>query len=213
MSLDGYRTAVGERLAVLLSGVEVRMRMYPNDLQAWLEHGDFETMHGAGDTRGNPRRCDRIKVEEMVLDVPRYVEEKARPRYGYAQGSREDGRVNLYGEVLVRLHDQVRAISNVLLGDSMGSTNIAEYACTGPARLDEPQLICRFSSADVLQAAGLAEACDPYFLYAEIQIYGSLRAESIKQVLFCNGLAIPVDLSRLLNRLDVAHERIPDYQL
>jgi hypothetical protein len=189
------------------------MRMFPNDLQAWLEHGEFETMHGEGFSRGNPNLCDRLKVEELVLDVPRDAEESERPRYGYAQGSQEDGRqINHLGQVLVRFHDHIRALSNVLLGDSMGSTNIAEFACIGPAPLHEPQLICRFSSVDVLGASGLAEACDPAFPYAEVQIYGSLRAESIKQVLFCNDLAIPVELSRLLNRLDVAHERIAGYQ-
>jgi hypothetical protein len=189
------------------------MRMFPRDLQAWLESELFETMHGAGHTDGHPGKAERIRVEEIVLGVPVDAPETDRPRYGYVQGSREDATViNGYGRVLVRFHDHVLEDAKVMLGDSMGSTNIAELEHTGPADLGAPELIARHSGTDVLGAAALAQACDPYFEYAEVQLYGPLRPEDIKQVVFCGGLAIPVDVQFLLDRFDVPADQIGGFQ-
>jgi hypothetical protein len=213
LSLDAYRIAATRCVAELLTSPEVRMRMFPSDLQAWLERQVFETMHGAGRTSGNPELTARLHVEARVLGVAADAQDADRPRYGYARGSREDsGVINGYGRVLVRFHDHVRDDAKVLLGDSMGSTHIGEFGCIGPEPLGAPELLCRYSSRDVLGVVTLAEACDPYYDYAEVQLYGPLRPEDIKQVVFCDGLAIPVDVQLLLNSLGVASDQIAGFQ-
>ncbi len=189
------------------------MRMFPRDLQAWLERGVFETMHGAGSTSGNPSLAARIHVEERVLGVAAVAGDLDRPRYGYARGSREDTNViNGYGKVLIRFHDHVRGDAKVMLGDSMGTTHVGEFGCIGPESLGAPELICRHSTTDVLGAAALADACDPYYCYAEVQLYGPLYPGDIKQVVFCDGLAMPVDVQLLLDNLGVASDQIAGFQ-
>jgi len=85
------------------------MRMLPGDLEAWLEEGRFQTMHGDGRTGGAPNIEHRIAVEEKVLGVAADTPEPGRPRYGYAQGSQEDAReINHYGRWLVRFHGHIR---------------------------------------------------------------------------------------------------------
>jgi hypothetical protein len=214
--LPVYRAAAQSRLRALLADSEIRLRMYPNDLQAWLEQGEFETMHGRGRTSGHQSLPDRRKVEAKVLGVREDACSAARPRYGYARGSCEDAKpINLFGQILVRLHEseRIREKASVMLGDSMGSTNVGEFPCIAPAPLRAPALTCRFSSAEVVRATSLEEACDPCYLYAEVQIYTPLYPDDIKQVVFCGGLAMPVDLSLLLNRLGIEHDHTSGYQV
>lgn len=193
-----YRAAAAEQVHALLVDAEIRIRLWPGDLAGWLTTGEFETMHGAGKSSGDPHLEDRLKVEEAVLGVERGTPEAARPRYGYASGSIEGFRaLNDYGKVVVRLEDQVRSRATVLLGDSIGSTNTAGWSSLAPESFGSPGLLCRFSNQDVLDAADLGAACDQTFRYAEVQVYGPLRPEHIAEIVFCGGEIATDELRRL----------------
>lgn len=207
-----YRALAQARVAELLDGVEIRMRLWPSDLEGWLRSGVFETMHGEGTTSGGLNAAERISVEEKVLGVPANAAEADRPRFGYARGSLESySAINDYGKVVVRFVDEIRSWANVVLGDSVGSTNIGGWPSTAPERLASPGLACRFSERDVLTATTVGEACDPAYRYAEVQIYGELLPEHIAEVLFCSGEPAPDDLRRLIDDWSLVFDEIESY--
>jgi len=210
--LTEYRTSAGARLVELLADAEVRMRMWENDLERWLDEGVFRTLHGGGETSGLDDLITRTEVEASVLGVPAGTLDDGRPRYGYAQGSDEaDRQINHYGKILVRFREHVHNDATVVLGDSIGSTRSAGWCCMAPERLRAPELLCRFSPRDVVQADTLSEACDPDYRYAEVQIYGPLSPDSIREVVFCNGVIATRDLRNLLDDWGVLFYEIDDY--
>lgn len=210
--VNNYRALATLKLRELLSSAEVRMRMWEGDLEGWLGDGVFKTVHGGGNTSGHPNLDLRIEVEAKVLGVPDTATEFHRPRYGYAQGSAEAyTEINLYGKILVRFRDHVRDHTTVMLGDSMGSTNSGGWPCMAPEPLCAPQLPCRYSECDIVNADALGDACDPAYRYAELQIYGPLGPEDITEVVFCDGVRATRGLRNLLGDWSVTFYELDDY--
>lgn len=195
----------------LLTDAEVRMRMWRGDLELWLEEGRFETVFGAGSTSGSPDIAQRVEVEAKVLGISEDTGDSGRPRYGYAQGSHEDGPLHTYGKVLVRFASAIRDRAMVMFGDSTGSTKRAGWPSSAPDPLGAPTLACRFSNRDVLGATDLADACDEYFGYAELQIYGELYPTDIAEVIFCGGINAPATLRSALDDWTVTYDEIEGY--
>ena len=204
-----YRLLTLRRLPTLLADAEIRMRIREDGLAGWLESGAFETFHSVGYTAGLADRTVRIEVEHGVLGVPADASPCDRPIYGYVHGSADElsSRITDYGKILVRLDDGLRQRATVTLGDSMGSTNRGNWACMSPEPLEQPVLLCRFANRDVVSAGNLVDACDPYYGYAEVQIYGPLYPHDIREVVFCYG--VPAT-DTLRNRL--ANWEIPFYE-
>jgi len=147
--------------------------MLPGDLEAWLEEGRFQTDARRRQTGGAPNiehRTRSRRRSRIAADTP----EPGRPRYGYAQGSQEDAReINHYaGCSAVPWHIRERGDRHA--GRQHGVDDTAESPSASSRAADAPDLPCRFSDVDVLGAAALADACDQYYRYAEVQIYGEL---------------------------------------
>jgi hypothetical protein len=214
-AFDDYRQTARDRLAVLLEGRELRIRMRPSDLERWLQDGRHLTFHTTGQTNGLMDPRARLTVEEEMMGIDPGAGDEERPRYGYVQGSAEQGReLNRYGNVLVRLEDELRDRATVTLGDSLGSTTTrpgiyAGWPCMVPERLSTGGGIdCRFPCQDVTQASQLNQACDEYYEYAEVQIYEPLQPSHIKQVTFCGGSRASGELRRLIRQWGINSDEI-----
>jgi|GEM_PF-5269288 len=216
MEVDDYRKKLREHLATLLDQQELRIRMKPSDLERWLGDGERLTFHTTGITNGREDIEARCAVEHTMMGVPLDAGEEDRPRYGYLRGSSEYGNVlNGYGNVLVRLSDDLRAHTTVVLGDSMGSATPVPsipvgWVCMVAEPLDDVEgLLCRYPDQDVARATRLYEACHQKYQYAEVQIYDPLLPRSIRQVIFCNGEPAPRDLRITLGNWGIDLDEIP----
>jgi hypothetical protein len=204
ISVDEYRAAALVRLRELLARPQLRMRIHQGALARWLEDGEFKTMLQGAVSTGSTDRADRLQVEHSLFGIPIDADPRVRPRYGYMKGSAEDHReLNKHGLVVVRLDGALVAETTVVLGDSMGSTNIGGWESMAPEPVGDPDLPCRFSNADVCSADSLAAACHDRFEFAEIQIFASVRIEHIVELVFCGGEVPDDGLRREIRDLDL----------
>lgn len=213
LDVEDYREAAAVRLTELVGGA-VRMRLWEDGLKSWLdaEQGLFETAYGVGTTSGTDDLVLRAEIEVKMLGVAAHADDPDRPRYGYARGSAENDRaLNHYGKILVRLRHGFQGRATIVLGDSIGSTKEGGWECFAPEPLGQPGLRCRFSSRDVVAAQDLADACDPDYRYAEVQIYGPVQPGDIEEVVFCGGVPATDDLRLALGNWDVIFSEIPGY--
>jgi hypothetical protein len=199
-----YREGVGKKLATFLAGQELRIRLTPSDLIRWLEDGERLTFHTTGITNGYEDIHTRRTIEHEMMGVPLEAAEEDRPRYGYVRGGLEGAtELNGYGNVVIRLTDDLRERATVVLGDSIGSSTRNRIplgcVCMVAERLaNTDDLLCRFPDQDVAGADQLHQACDPRYQYAEAQIYDPLVPDTITQVVFCNGERATGELRRLM---------------
>ena len=212
--VDAYREGVGKKLAAFLAGEELRIRLKPSDLIRWLEDGERLTFHTTGITNGYEDIQARRTVEHEMMGVPLEAGEENRPRYGYVRGSLEEAtELNGYGNVLIRLADDLRGRATVVLGDSIGSStrNRIPVGCVcmvAEPLADVSELLCRFPDQDVAAADQLHQACDEGYQYAEVQIYDRLEPNAIRQVVFCNGERATGELRRLIDRWGLNFDEI-----
>lgn len=202
---SAYRDAMTVVLDRVLSSPRPRLRTGPDRLTEWLREGRYATVFEAvGDPRGAWYLGQRRQTEAAVLGIAPDALESARPRYGYLRGSNESASALVgYGTVMVELDPAVNEYANVVLGDSMGSTNCGEDPTMAPERLASPGLDCRHSYTDIHHATVLAEACDCICAYAEVHIYDPLAASRIVEVLFTEGTLAPTELRVRLRNLDI----------
>lgn len=199
--VDRYHEGVKRDLEALLAEQELRMRMNYSDLERWLQGGEHLTFHTSGFTNGSRDVEARCVVEHGMMGIPLDAPEEDRPHYGYVRGSFEEAtELKNYGNVVVRLSDEVRENATVVLGDSMGSstTNRAVpggWICMVAEPLaDVGELLCRYPHQDVAGADQLHKACDQAYQYAEVQIYCQLNPDAIRQVVFCHGEEAPREI-------------------
>jgi len=203
--VDRYRVGVKRGLEVLLAEQELRMRMNYSDLERWLQEGEHLTFHTTGFTNGRDDVDARCAVEHEMMGVPLDAPEEDRPHYGYVRGSFEEAtELKNYGNVVVRLGDEVRETATVVLGDSMGSSTTNQgipggWICMVAEPLaDVGELLCRYPRQDVAGTDQLHKACDQDYQYAEVQIYCPLKPDAIRQVVFCNGEKAPREVRNLV---------------
>jgi hypothetical protein len=210
MDSEGYGDVASIRVSELLADPQPRMRIHPGDLEAWLRDGLFKTFHETGMSSGARKLELRLDVEEKVLGVARNADPDDRPKYGYVYPGREVDRLRPYGNAVVHLNSGLLDESNVMFGDSIGSTNEGGWMCSGPEPVLSPTLVCRFSNIDVVDAPDLAAACDPRFSYAELHIYGRITPRQIAEVRFYSRVRADRRLRNLLDRWAIPFKESAD---
>jgi hypothetical protein len=217
-TVNGYRNDMRSHLRTLLQDRELRIRLKTSDLVRWLEDGQRLTFHRTGLTNGLNDIEARRSVEHEMMGVPLQADEDERPRYGYLSGSRESGSVLCdYGNVLVRLRDEIRDRVTVVLGDSLGSSTPnpqipGGWICMVAERLGQTDdLLCRFPDRDVASADHLHDACDESYEYAEVQIYDQLDPRSIRQIVYCDGESATDQVRILTSRWGIDLDEIDHF--
>lgn len=211
MDANTYRSAAQARVTELLGSARVRMRLLPGALAEWLTEGEYRTMWDGVRSLSDEHRRQREAVEKQVFGLPTDAAPSARPRYGYTSESDErSGEINSYGYVIITFDDEIVGRATVLFGDSIGSTNGAENRIIAPVPLGAATLHCRYGWRDILPAPALADACDPTFRYAEVQIYGPLTPHHIAEVLFCCGVRATDELRGLMDAYSLVYDEIED---
>jgi hypothetical protein len=210
IGLGAYGRAAASRVAELLADPRPRMRVHPAALEGWLRDGRYKTLHETGTSSGARTLERRLDVEEKVLGVARDADADNRPKYGYVYPGREVDQLHLYGMVVVYLNTDLLDGSNVMFGDSYGSTNEGGWTCSAPEPVLSPTLICRYSEVDVVDAADLAVACDPKFNYAELQMYGRITPRQISEVRFYSRVPANGQLRNLLSRWSIPFQESSD---
>jgi hypothetical protein len=211
MDAHAYRSAAQIRITDMLSGAQIRMRLFRDALTEWLAQGEYLTMWDGVRTLSDEHRRQREAVEEHVLGVSHGAPPSSRPRYAYVANSDERcAELNSYGFVVVTLDDDIADRSTVVFGDSIGSTNGAETRIIAPEPLHATMLPCRYGWHDILPVATIADACDQRYRYAEVQIYGPLVPRDIVEVLFCCGVRATDELRVLMDRHGLVYDEIED---
>jgi hypothetical protein len=96
-----------------------------------------------------------------------------------------------YGTIVLRLRDLTEC-STFTLGDSNDAAVTAEFPRLAPVPLTSPSLLATSSKTpskrnNILIADGVAEACEQYGGYVEVQIDDELRRENLVEIDYLEG--------------------------
>jgi hypothetical protein len=184
-----YQAEAEARLAAWVAAAEIRVRIRPAHVLAFLRDGRYKTQFETGHSAGYFDPAIRSRLEEMMLGVPHETPDELRPVYGYLSGSREAGPVAAYGRVVLHLEPEVRRRSTFTVGDTLDQTEAAKLPFFAPTPVDSPSLISVNAEKDVLAASDFASLADAGHRYAEVQIYGQVRTRDVASVTFTRGVA------------------------
>jgi hypothetical protein len=185
IDVEIYRDEALTRVRELLTDRQLRLRTRVDGLSGLMDEDLFRTSFAGGVSGGVNDLATRIQVEANVLGVDRDAAIAERPAYGYLQGTDETGNtLNSYGSVLLVLSTELTERTTIVFGDSMGTTYSGTYAAFAPSPLSAPSLLCTYATCELRSAETLANATDPTFRYAELQIYGGISQRDISFVVF-----------------------------
>lgn len=212
IDLNTYRREASKRVCELLLDKRMQVRMRHDGLEGFMTDGFYRNSFDGGTSAGVRSLELRVEVEATVLGLRQSAAASERPIYGYLQGTDEaHNALNAYGSVLLVLAEELIDRATIVFGDSIGSTFQGGNATFAPTPVGDPTLLCTFASADLYSVNNLAEAVDPGYPYAELQIYGGLRPRDISFVTFCGNRAPDQTTMMNLEREEIRYDVIEGY--
>ena len=178
-------TRVSQRLAETLEDGNLAMNM-PGSILRDLAAGDgrFKNQHETGNTRGlyDPTLRERA---EGAQGVPLDASSELRPKYGYVEGTIWDDRsVGAYGDVRIRLKDEVADRTTISFGDSLADglpgvrLNDLRDGSADPERV--ATAVSRDSFTDTWTGSDFVSN------YAELQFHDRLGLADVDEVILSN---------------------------
>ena len=183
LTVEQYRTQALDYVCVLVKEVDVCVRIRSERLALMLADATWRTLFHGVESGGLNDIAARKAVEAAVMGIPEDCPPDDRPAYGYIEGS-DERTVTTYGDVVLRLNEDVRDRVTFCLADSLNASSHGEYPVIAAAPLLAPELIARHGETDVLAASCLREACDPRDGIAEAQVHGRVRLDEIDRAVF-----------------------------
>lgn len=199
ISIEEWREQAEQAVRAAVSGSEVRKRTHLQGLEGILADGRVKSQFEVGYSRGLFNPDFRAQEEAAMFGYARDLDPSKRPIYGYLSATSESGSVTHYGDVVLRLRDEVRGRTTFTLADSLGSAGTGE--AMAPAPLLEPTRLATrmpgggdpvrhlLAAGPERVAAGDAGAIELLRSrivdgYAEAQIHGGLAVDDIVEVVF-----------------------------
>lgn len=198
MSPDAYRATVNAKLSEAVAHGEIYMRADSGTLPKILAEGRFKNMFETATTNGSADIDGRLKAESRLFGVSEKSQVVDRPIYGYVSnpgfksaGSLAEGRLDHYGDAVIRFKPQVRDKATLTVGDSLSRHDML----TGVPMKAPDSAAVPFGSPtwtrnhkELLHAdkATFLDRVNREFGYAEAQFHGGLHAHDIAEVAFTN---------------------------
>jgi hypothetical protein len=207
-SPEEYVAACDRRAKELLQGTNIYVRVNEANLGKILRSGafksQFETGGKSSGTGGKVGLSVRSEFEEKVLGIAPDIDPSQRPIYGMAtadptgdvqkagwtEGRGDSGA--MYGDVAVRLKDDVKGNSTVTFGDSLSGTMGGQLHTFSPVPFNDPSSLGMSMELDVQKDYTYKN--DPLDIktlddirYAEVQVNGGVKASDIDSVVFGRG--------------------------
>jgi thioredoxin reductase len=171
-------------LSALVADKAVQVRVPLYRLPEIVESGGLKNQWVTGESEGwlASQKSDkdrRKSMEEGILGVPYDAPPRARPIYGYLEGSGEhdDGAIQ-YGGVRLALKPEVRKRTTFTFGDSLDKNFGGLVPTVAPSPLDAPEL----QSLDGYTLLEKTALKDLYMRYAETQTYGGVKLSDIDHI-------------------------------
>lgn len=209
-AVASYRQAVDSELLRLTANAEIRIRVDATGLNGILDAGRWKSQFETQRSGGTLDNRLRASAEQKFFGYPRDLPVEQRPIYGYLEGADEHGYITAYGDIMVRIKNDVRSRSTVSMEDSLGSEFTFEHI---PTPLTNPDYRSVMRTTDALaaptQGTGPFAAVAPA-TYPEVQIHGGVSVSDIEEVVFDpSNAALYADLQQRLTdagiRWRVAH--------
>ncbi|TDH62164.1 DUF3626 domain-containing protein [Dankookia rubra] len=176
-----------ERVASLVAGSDVRIRVRPGTLRSILGSGRLMTQFETGTSGGLLNRNMRRATEGALFGLEPDAPVGQRPIYGYLGGTAEATPAQ-YGSAVIRLRPEVRPRTTFTFGDSLDETFIgtrpavAAEPLTQPTALaSTPRNVGKGSLAELSPTRGAGPT------YAEAQVHGGVTVQDIAEVVFTGG--------------------------
>jgi hypothetical protein len=194
-----YRQAAADRLRAWVLGAEIRIRITPEKLDAFLRDRVYKTLFVTGTSGGTKNIEVRKRVETIVMNVPIDIAPEDRPVHGYLAGSTETGDITRWGTVVLGLRSEVRDDATFVLGDTIDGTGHANLAAFAPVSVTEPVLTAAAVDRNVVTSATMGEACLAGYGYAEVHVYGRVRTDNVARAVFTGPLPASILHRKLLD--------------
>lgn len=181
-----YTRKVQEHLNDKSTGIYVRV---PGDvLPQVVNDGRLKSQYESGTSSGKFSPTVRSHVESKLFSYPENFAESVRPIYGYVESDdvdHSDAEISLqqYGEVLLRLKDDVKARATVTGGDSLNAST-REYIAPTPMSKFGPEAVFSGILNNYREGArGLGISGASYNeSFIEAQIHGGVLLSDIAEV-------------------------------
>jgi hypothetical protein len=183
MSPAAYRAAVDANLQARLQGMQIYTRRSVSSLASILKSGTFQTFRESGRSAGVLSPARRNGAEAKMFG------KAATPIYGYMSkdvGKNERAVGFVYGPVAIRLKSAaVGGRTTVSFVDSLNALGNSPQNAVAPSPLSAPTT--RSWSFGTHGDPLTTNPAFNYYLHAETQIQGGVRASDIAEVTFQRG--------------------------
>jgi len=178
-TVDEFKTACSKRMENLVSGQDVNVQVHKGALDKILTDGKFKTQFETQTSGGFLDNVTRASFEKNVFGVAK-EELHNRPVYG-SLGKPKLARQ--YGDVTIKLKDDVRKRTTFMVGDSLDTTMAGSNPIASPQPLTKPSHLAVQDSmkGNLLGWKKLDDVVAPY---VETQIHGGVQTADIAKVVF-----------------------------
>jgi hypothetical protein len=194
-----YAAAVDAKVAGLVAGADVRVRVAPSSIPAIVRTGGLRTQFDTGTTGGLLDLNARRATEHALWSTAPEVGGVGRPIYGYLGGSVEDT-LEQYGSAVILLRPGVRARTTFAFGDTLDETRSGSRSSFVPQPLTSPSALTArslpdyapdlldpsFQSLADVRTAAEHRLMSPSSTYVEAQIHGGVTVSDIDEIIFTN---------------------------
>lgn len=195
-------------LKAITTSTPVSIRAPGEAAVAILDEGRFKTQFESGRSRGILDQDLRARSEENGLGLPRDLDPKERPVYGYIQAPDRKETAANYGVVEFKLHDTVKERTTITLGDSLAGFDKGTQAgvpALNPTKEGwdyraeqayEGYVHMEYIEAQVHGGVSVSDIASVRLDYRAFDPSGNLHAEYQPVVDRATALNIPVELDR-----------------
>lgn len=166
------RTAIN-KIKEYVTDQPVRIRSYPGEAQQILKAGRFKSQFETGISGGEYDPDMRANAEHLGMGVPKAINPKKRPIYGYYQTPDVNVDVSMYGNIEWQLNPDLKKRTTVTMGDSLDNMDSGNRVAVPATRINKLVLGANDETRSLVEKGDVVEG------YIEAQVHGGVTIQDV----------------------------------